>query len=107
MRWVVAKAQCRRGAIIDTRNEARFWKEKIKKNGGREGFPRLAAVCWAGGQPECPTRYYLLFVSLTFFRWATNYDGIISFSGLPNKVATSVYPGEFRKACAQSGETES
>src|SRR5258708_27318688 len=56
MRWVVAKAQCRRGAIIDTRNEARFWKEKVKKNGGREGFPRLAAVCWAGGQPKTPGR---------------------------------------------------
>src|SRR5258708_18933608 len=54
MRWVVAKAQCRRGAIIDTRNQQRFWKEKVKKNGGREGFPRLAAVCWAGGQPETP-----------------------------------------------------
>jgi hypothetical protein len=52
MRWIVAEARCRRRAIIDTRNQRRSWKEKVKKNGGREGFPRLAAVCWAGGQPE-------------------------------------------------------
>src|SRR6266581_9746420 len=34
----------------------RFYGRRGKKNGGREGFPRLAAVCWAGGQPETPSR---------------------------------------------------
>src|SRR6266853_330006 len=99
MRWVVAEARCQRRAIIDTRNQQRFWKRCVKKNGGREGFPRLAAVCWAGGQPETPSRNSSL--GVMEFAMTASYH--------PTRCGTSLlifFCFPIRITCAQSDENE-
>src|SRR5260370_7685722 len=99
MGWVVTEERCRRRAIIEIRTQQRFWKEKVKKNGGREGFPRLAAVCWAGGQPETPG--------------GNSSPGVVKFamtaSYHPTRCGTSLrifLPADSRMTCAQSNETK-
>src|SRR5215467_3568608 len=72
-----------------------------KKNGGREGFPRLAAVCWAGGQLESARRAVLV------GRHGFVYDGIISLRSPDGQGSGDFRGTNSRKPCAQSNERRS
>src|SRR5206468_9608303 len=87
--WHASGPMLRQAHIIGTRS-AGSRKKRAKKNGGREGFPRLAAVCWAGGQLEAPGG------TLTE-RCMFSYDGIISPEDVGDKVGRFFLP-EFRQA---------
>jgi hypothetical protein len=69
-------------------NQPRFSKGRVKKNGGREGFPRLAAVCWAGGQLENAQQ------KLVAGRREIQYDRIISPDSPRKQACESFLPAD-------------